>query len=95
MSVFRSKKLLEACRDLPCQNCGIEDGTVCAAHRNESKGMGLKVSDALVAALCHRCHHELDNGKLLSREARREMWNQAYIKTVQAMIEREVLKVAA
>jgi len=92
---YRNRKLLEACRQLPCQNCGIEDGTVCAAHRNEGKGMGMKVSDALVAALCHRCHHELDNGKLLSREARREMWNQAYIKTVQAMIEREVLKVAA
>ena len=92
---YRNKKLLETCRQLPCQNCGIEDGTVCAAHRNEGKGMGVKVSDALVAALCHRCHHELDNGKLLSREARREMWNQAYIKTVQAMIEREVLKVAA
>ena len=92
---YRNRKLLEACRQLPCQNCGIEDGTVCAAHRNESKGMGLKVSDALVSALCHRCHYELDNGKLLSREARREMWNQAYIKTMQAMIEREVLKVAA
>lgn len=57
--------------------------------------MGIKVSDALVAALCHQCHHELDNGKLLSREARREMWNQAYIKTMKTLIEREALKVAA
>lgn len=57
--------------------------------------MGIKVSDALVSALCHQCHHELDNGKILSREARREMWNQAYIKTMKALIEREALKVAA
>lgn len=92
---YRNKKLLEACRSLPCQNCGVDDGTVCAAHRNEGKGMGMKVSDALVAALCHQCHHELDNGKILSREARREMWDQAYIKTMKALIEREILKVAA
>lgn len=93
--IYRNKKLLRSCREIPCQNCGVEDGTVCAAHRNEGKGIGLKVSDALVAALCHRCHYELDNGKSLSREARREIWNQAYIKTMKALIEREVLKVAA
>lgn len=90
---YRNKRLLEACRQLPCQNCGIEDGTVCAAHRNEGKGMGVKVSDALVAALCHRCHYELDNGKLLSREARHEMWDRAYIKTMQAMVEIGILEV--
>lgn len=87
--IYRNKRLLEACRDLPCQHCGIEDGTVCAAHRNEGKGMGSKVSDALVAALCHKCHFELDNGKALSRDERRSMWNAAYIKTMQALIEAE------
>lgn len=25
---YRNKKLLEAVRELPCQVCGIEDGTV-------------------------------------------------------------------
>jgi len=93
--IFRSPKLLEACRLLPCQLCGREDGTVCAAHRNEGKGMSMKVSDALVASLCHGCHTELDNGKNFSREERREYWNKAYIKTMQQMIERGILKVAA
>lgn len=93
--IFRSPKLLKACRLLPCQLCGREDGTVCAAHRNEGKGMRMKVSDALVASLCHVCHTELDNGKNFSREERREYWNKAYIKTMQQMIERGILKVAA
>lgn len=73
--------------------CGIEDGTVVAAHRNEGKGMGLKVSDALVAALCHKCHAELDQGKELSRDARRSLWDKAYIRTIQYMIENELLTV--
>lgn len=93
--IYRNKKILEACRKLPCQLCGRDDGTVCAAHRNEGKGMGLKVSDALVAALCHVCHHEIDNGKTFTREQRREYWAKAYIRTMQALIEQEVLKVTA
>jgi hypothetical protein len=55
--------------------------------------MGLKVSDALVAPLCFTCHSELDQGKDLSREERRDMWNRAYIKGIQYMIENDILKV--
>jgi hypothetical protein len=91
--MFRSKKLLEAIRECPCANCGAEDGTVIAAHRNESKGMGIKVSDALVAALCFQCHTDLDQGKTMNREERREFWNQAYIKTMQYMIENNILRI--
>lgn len=90
--MFRSKKLLVLLRELPCMSCGAMDGTVCAAHRNQGKGMGLKNSDALVAALCHKCHHELDNGKELSKEERRHMWDQAYIDTMQYLIETGRLK---
>jgi hypothetical protein len=92
--MYRNKKLLEKLRDLPCMSCGTEDGTVVAAHRNEGKGMGIKVSDALVAALCVRCHYELDQGKSWTRDFRRAIWNQAYIKTMQYLIENEVLKVS-
>ena len=83
---FRSEKFRRLVASLPCQNCGADGGTQ-AAHRNESKGMGLKTSDALVAALCGICHHELDNGKNLTRDERRDMWNRAYITTIQALIE--------
>jgi hypothetical protein len=91
--MFRSKKLLESLRDCPCALCGAEDGTVVAAHRNEGKSMGMKVSDALVAPLCFSCHRDLDQGKDLTREQRREMWNQAYINGMQYMIENKILGV--
>lgn len=89
---YRSEKLRRAVASLPCQHCGREGATQ-AAHRNEGKGMGLKVSDALVAALCDRCHAEIDSGRTMTRDERRDFWNQAYIKTAQALIERGLLKV--
>jgi len=90
--MFRSKRLLEAIRECPCANCGAEDSTIVAAHRNQGKGMGIKTSDALVAGLCFTCHQDLDSGKNMNREERREFWNQAYIKTMQYMIENGILK---
>lgn len=53
--------------------------------------MGLKVSDALVASLCFECHSEMDNGKTLTKDERRDMWNRAYINTMKEFIEREWL----
>jgi hypothetical protein len=52
--MYRNKKLLEACREMPCQHCGSEDGTVVAAHSNQlrdGKGRGIKAHDYRVAAL--------------------------------------------
>ena len=75
-------------------NCGVSDGTVCAAHSNQpihGKGMGLKAPDSMVAALCHKCHYELDNGNKLTKEEKKKLWDQAYIKTMKALIEREML----
>ena len=89
-TLFRSPKMMKLMRDLPCGVCGAQDGTVVAAHRNEGKGMGIKVSDALVAAMCYRCHTELDQGKG-TREVKRQMWNQAYVNSIQRLIEDEML----
>ena len=89
--MYRNKRMLEKMRELPCASCGANDSSV-AAHRNEGKGMGMKVSDALVAALCFQCHTDLDQGKTMNREERRELWNQAYIKTMQYMIENNILR---
>ena len=90
-SVYRNQRLLETLRDFPCMGCGAEDGTVVAAHRNQGKGMGIKVSDALVAALCMRCHYQLDQGKEMSKDERRNFWNESYIKTIQHAIERNII----
>jgi len=82
---LRDKKRLEACRALPCQHCGAEDGTVVAAHSNWSewgnKGRGIKASDEFVAALCQKCHYEVDQGKTLSKDEKSQMWHNAFVRT--------------
>lgn len=81
---YRSPKMMEVVRSLPCANCGAEDGTVCGAHANWSwanKGRGIKADD-LVAALCHKCHMQLDQGSTLSRSERESMWLRAFYQTM-------------
>ena len=84
----RSKAILEACRAIPCQHCGTQDGTVVAAHSNQSrhgKGRGIKASDIYVAALCSVCHHQIDQGFLFSRVEKAVMWDEAHEKTVRLL----------
>lgn len=81
--------MLRAVASQECGRCDSHESQ--AAHRNEGKGMQIKVSDALVAALCPRCHHEIDQGKDMTREERRREWDRAYVVTMQRMIERGVL----
>lgn len=92
---FRSRKLLDACRELPCQICGIEDGTICAAHSNsqrDGKGMGHKASDAAIAALCFMCHAQMDQGVKWDKSEKRRLFEEAHAKTLRALIERGLLK---
>lgn len=88
----RSAKILEACRAIPCQNCGRDDGTVCAAHSNWSvhgKGGHIKSDDSRVAALCAVCHVPLlDQGSRLSKDERRTLWWSAHVKTVLLLVHR-------
>lgn len=90
---YRNEKLRRAVADLPCARCGREGATQ-AAHRNEGKGMGLKTSDALIAALCVDCHREVDQGKNLERWERRELWDRAFIETMRQLIEAGKLRVS-
>ena len=67
---FRSKQHLKNVASLPCQNCYIE-GQTQAAHSNfaeHGKGRSIKASDEYVAALCQKCHYELDQGNKLNKE---------------------------
>ena len=84
---LRDKNRLEACRTLPCQHCGAEDGTVVAAHSNQSihgKAKSLKASDEFVAALCFTCHANLDQGKM-SKDEKSQMWHNAHMKTIEML----------
>ena len=82
-SYVRSKKLLKLVASLDCQACG-SGHMVQAAHTNwgGGKGRGIKADDNLVAALCLKCHYEIDQGKDLSREERQEKWLHAHVATV-------------
>ena len=94
--MYRNKKLLELARLLPCQHCGIEDGTVVAAHSNQlrdGKGRGLKASDFRIASLCFRCHAEADTSSTVSKVARIEMWEQAHRATIGELFERGLVGV--
>ena len=93
--MYRNPKLLEACRQLPCQLCEIEDGTIVAAHSNQladGKGRGIKASDYRVASLCFNCHMALDQGNKLSKEQRREFWEVAHRRTIGELFERNLIK---
>ena len=83
---IRSKKLLKLVSGLDCQSCGSGE-MVQAAHTNwgGGKGRGIKADDNLVAALCLRCHYEIDQGSKLSKEERMEKWLKAHSKTVNAL----------
>jgi len=92
---YRNRKLLDAARDQPCMHCGAEDGTVVAAHSNQSKhgkGMSIKAHDCFVAFLCARCHHEIDQGSKLSKEERIDLWQGAFEKTLLHLWRTEKIK---
>lgn len=92
--MYRNKKLLELVRKFSCQVCGIDDGTVVAAHSNQlrdGKGKGIKAHDYRIASLCFKCHSELDQGKNLSKTERVELWEEAHRKTIALLFEQGFL----
>ena len=93
---YRNKKLLEIVRESPCQCCGKKDGTIVAAHSNQQrdgKGTSIKAHDYRIAALCYRCHHELDAGIKLTKEQRHEMFEDAHRRTIGWLFDNEHLEV--
>ncbi|WP_213308221.1 hypothetical protein [Paraburkholderia sacchari] len=95
---FRSEELRRVVTLLPCMNCGVERFTQ-AAHLNFGKGMGIKASDAALAALCcdrpgvRGCHSLLDQGGVFTKEERRAFEYEMVAKTYIALAERGYLRV--
>jgi hypothetical protein len=72
----------------------VSDGTVVAAHSNQlrdGKGRGLKAHDYRIAALCFRCHAELDQGAKMSKQERVNMFNEAHRATVGWLFENDLI----
>ena len=83
--MYRNKHLLEVLRRSPCQHCGRQDGTVCAAHSNQlrdGKGRSIKAHDYRIAYLCYKCHTNIDQGTQMSRQQREYEWENAHRKTI-------------
>lgn len=81
---YRNRKLLDLAREMPCMNCGVDDGTIVAAHGNGAiygKGMGIKSHDCYFAGLCFRCHYDYDQGSKMTRQEKQELFTQAMLKT--------------
>jgi hypothetical protein len=80
---------MQAYRKIPCQHCGVDDGTVCGAHANTAamgKGRSIKATDTACASLCHRCHMAVDQGRTMSRSERLRVWTEAHAKTVAELV---------
>ena len=88
---FRSEKWLRAVASLPCVHCGRE-GETQAAHRNQGKGMGIKTDDCLTAALCQKCHSMIDQGNEGTRGWRRELMDEAILKTLVQLAKNGLVK---
>ena len=77
--------------------CGSpNDGTVVAAHSNQSrdgKGRGLKAADYRIAFLDFRCHSDIDQGAAMSREERITAWEDAHRATIGWLFENGHLEV--
>lgn len=95
--MYRCKKLLDAARDRPCVLCGAV-GTTVASHSNalsHGRGMGLRAPDWAIAYLCMGCHDSVDgrSGKL-TKDEKRELWLEGFVKTVALWFESGIVKVA-
>lgn len=82
----RHKRLLELVASMNCQHCGHYLSQACHSNWHGGKGKGIKASDEYVAALCQKCHYEVDQGARLSKAERQEMWVNAHLKTLHFLL---------
>lgn len=76
----------ELCRGQPCylRIAGVCVGgtdTTVPCHSNQArhgKGRGIKAHDQYTVPGCWRCHAEIDQGALLTREDKFALWDDAY-----------------
>jgi hypothetical protein len=91
---YINEKLRRAVASLPCQLCGL-DGSTQASHSNQSRdgrGTSYKSHDYRLAALCQKCHYDIDYG-LESREVKLDMWESAHRKTIGELFKRRLIGV--
>jgi hypothetical protein len=93
----RDRKWLDlAHRVTECQLCGNHTEGCEPAHSNESrhgKGASIKGHDCFHAALCHRCHNDIDAGRY-ARDDAQDAWRMGFERTLVLYATNGWLKVA-
>lgn len=92
---YRNRKLLDTAKEMPCMNCGAQDGTVVPAHGNGlmfGRGIGMKSHDCYFAGLCFKCHYEYDFGQM-NKDEKQDFFMRAMLKTWMWLWRNEKIKV--
>ena len=90
--IHRSEAWLRAVASLPCQKCGVEGRTQASHSNHRGKGMGIKTDDCLTAALCVECHREIDQGRDMSKQERRDLHDDLILRTLVQLARGGVVK---
>jgi len=83
---IRSKHLLQLVAMMNCQRCGFHLAQACHSNWHGGKGRSIKASDNFIAALCQTCHHDIDQGHLMTKQERMHEWYQAHLKTLHFLL---------
>lgn len=81
---YRNRKLLDCAYAFPCmlRLPGCEGGDAGEpAHSNQAKhgkGGAMKAHDCYHVPACRSCHRELDQGRTMTRDEKREAWERAF-----------------
>lgn len=94
---YRNSELTALAKDQRCVSCDLHDGTIVWAHSNlqeHGRGFAHKAHDACGMLLCFKCHHELDHGKTMTKEARREFTLTMIVRTHMVLWSRGLVRIA-
>jgi hypothetical protein len=94
----RDRDLLDCAYEFPCflQLPGCEGTTGEPAHSNQprhGKGGALKAHDCYHVPACRSCHREFDQGRTMTRDEKRELWEAAFWRYLPELFRRELVRV--
>lgn len=96
---YRDRKLLDTAYQFPCMlNFPCCDGGDAGepAHSNQAKhgkGGAMKAHDCFFVPACRACHTCLDQGGTMTKEERREVWENAFWRFLPILWHSSLIKV--
>lgn len=96
---YRNRDLLDLAYEIDCtaQLPCCEGGKGEPMHSNQSihgKGASIKAHDCFFASGCRSCHRELDQGKTMTKEEKREVWQRSHNSTMLQLWQLGLIRVA-